>query len=132
MAVEDQHPPATAATETSDSFTEPLEKEISEPKEEHERPLSHSSHSSEDLDAEKQDPNDGTSPAHRTQSQSDTEYPGPKEMAIVMLALILAIFLVALVSLGLSILDALYSQYTGPNNHRHSHSKDYRRVPLSG
>ena len=80
------------ATELSNNVME-----SSNPKEDHERPASSSSEGTGKVDLEKQHNSDRTSPAERVQSSTDSIYPGGKERAFVMIALMLAIFLVALV-----------------------------------
>ena len=96
MATPD-NPSTTAATEISDYTTASLDKTVPKPEEAHERPGSTSSHDSDEVDLEKQPTNDGTSPAERVQSSTESVYPGKAETAAVMVSLILAIFLVALV-----------------------------------
>ena len=67
-----------------------------EAKETQERRESSSSSDTEHHDLEKQ-PEDGTTPAERVQSSTESIYPSGKETAAVLVALMLAIFLVALV-----------------------------------
>ena len=90
------NPPATATTEVSVVTSQSLEKSIAKTEEAHERPGSTSSNDSGDADLEKQAPDDG-GPVQPVQSTAESVYPGGKEVAAVMIALMLAIFLVALV-----------------------------------
>lgn len=90
------NPPATAVTENSVVTSQDVEKSIAKPEEAHERPGSASSISSADHDLEKQQEGDG-GPVQPVQSTAESVYPPAKETAMVMIALILAIFLVALV-----------------------------------
>ena len=90
------NPPATAVTENSVVTSQSVEKSIAKPEEAHERPGSTSSIESTDHDLEKQQESDG-GPVQPVQSTAESIYPSGKETAAVMTALILAIFLVALV-----------------------------------
>lgn len=90
------NPPATAVTENSVVTSESVEKSITKPEEVHERPGSTSSTSSAEHDLEKQKEDDG-GPVQPVQSTAESVYPSGKETAAVMIALVLAIFLVALV-----------------------------------
>ena len=98
------HNPPIAATvppetENSAGFTS-LENAVPKPEEIHERPISSSSVDTGNADLEKQQVDDGMSPVEPVKSTTESVYPGGKQTAAVMTALILAIFLVALVSFG--------------------------------
>ena len=84
-------PPVTETTAGLGS----LDKTILKSEESHERPRSLSSNDTSDL--EKQPADDGMSPAEAVQSNAESEYPNAKQTAAIMIALMLAIFLVALV-----------------------------------
>ena len=98
------NPTATPATETSVTASQQLEKSITKPEEAHERPGSTSSKDSADGDLEKQHGEDGGA-VKPVQSTTESVYPGGKQTAAVMLALVLVIFLVALVCSIQSILQ---------------------------
>ena len=96
MAAED-HVPDTAATVPPENTAAPLDKVITEPEETHTKPRSSSSNDSHDVDLEKQQVDDGMSPAVPVKSEAESVYPGGKQTALVMLSICLTIFLVALV-----------------------------------
>lgn len=89
-------PPATAATDTSVTSDQYFEKSVQKPEKAHERPGSTSSNDSGAADLEKQHEDDG-GPVRPVQSSTESVYPGGRETVAVMIALILTIFLVALV-----------------------------------
>ena len=131
-----EKPPATAATMSSQNTTESVEKVIAKPEEAHERSNSLSSLDTGNVDLEKdlekQPEVDGTIPAQRVQSSTESIYRGKAETAAIMLALVLAIFLLALVCRSLTTF-ANYSvylfrakQYLGSNDHCNSHPQDDR------
>lgn len=87
-------------------------------------------------DVEKQQ--DDANPPLDKVNTNDIEYPGPKQLAGIMVALFLAVFLTALVRLSqqnaphrsLLLTEVLFS-ITGPNNHIDRHSQNNRRLPLN-
>lgn len=89
-------PPAIPPETETTAATDPV---IPTPRESHERPASLTSHSTNDVDAEKghQAPTADNMPqAHQVQSNAESVYPPGRQVAVVMIALLLAMFLTAL------------------------------------
>lgn len=101
MASTEQHStPPTVPPSSETTTTAPVNPPVTEPRESHERPTSASSHSTDDAkDTEKQQPqqaDDDMPSAQKVQSNADSIYPPGREVAVVMIALLLAMFLIAL------------------------------------
>ena len=94
----DDYTPETAAAVPVENTAAPLDKTITKPEGVHEkRPVSGSSHDSEDVDLEKQQAQDDMETAAPVKSEAESVYPPAKQTAAVMLSICLTIFLVALV-----------------------------------
>lgn len=97
MASNDQKHVPNAVPPENEATMPATTEAVSTPRESHERPSSSTSHSTDNIDAEKQDqPTDEMVPAQQMQSKAESIYPPQREVLIVMLALFLAMFLVAI------------------------------------
>lgn len=84
-------PPESEATATPSNPVETT------PRESYERHASTTSHSTSDrIDVEKQQEGSDMPPAKQVQSNTESIYPPGKQVAVVMIALLLAMFLIAL------------------------------------
>lgn len=128
MAGEMESPP-TAASHTSSTTSPTPEKTHDKAMEAVEQARSSISHDSDAGPSEKQEDVSET-PLERTQT-SDSAYPSNKEVIPVIAALMLAIFLMALVRLmELNSVNPPANIHAGSNNHCYCHTANHRRIPL--